>query len=104
MKVIVKEPLKAPVVKEINGELKEFQELVGGYIEEIPITKPLWLYVNEEGNLKNLEPNIILPNAVLVGTVVVFQSNGSNEVDMEERYIEPVMKWLEAIAITEEES
>lgn len=37
MKILVIEPSRNPYVKEINGELEEMQEIVGGLIQEIPI-------------------------------------------------------------------
>lgn len=36
------------------------QELVGGYIEAIPLTEKLSLVCNEEGKMQGLKPNRIL--------------------------------------------
>lgn len=38
--------------------LREMQELVGGYIEIIPLGQGRQMVIDEEGKLKGLEPNI----------------------------------------------
>jgi hypothetical protein len=37
--------------------LDELQQLVGGYIEFVPVNEQGWLVVNEDGKLKNLPEN-----------------------------------------------
>ena len=44
----------------IYGGLVSMQELVGGYIEAIPLTERLSLVCNEEGKIQGLKPNRIL--------------------------------------------
>lgn len=60
IKILVIEPRTAPYVKEIGKELKDFQSIVGGYIETIALTNNAILVCNEEGKIKNLRPNRIL--------------------------------------------
>ena len=59
MKVLIVEPLKAPYVKEIRGDLKSMQTIVGGLIEAIyPFDDPeIALICNDEGKLLGLPYN-----------------------------------------------
>ena len=59
MKILVIEPLKAPYVKEIRGNLKSMQAIVGGLIEAIyPFDDPeIALICNDEGKLMGLPYN-----------------------------------------------
>jgi hypothetical protein len=55
-------------------ELAELQDIVGGLIECIPLTKGRLLVVNEEGLLENLPINTkasLLVGLPIVGTVVI---------------------------------
>lgn len=56
--VLVVEPMKETYTKEICG-LKEMQELVGGYIQIVPLsdTEPVLAVMNEEGKLLDLPYN-----------------------------------------------
>ena len=58
MKVIIVKPFTNPVVKEIKGDLKSMQDIVGGYIEAIyPFDDPVAVICNEEGKLNGLPLN-----------------------------------------------
>ena len=58
MLVLVVEPRKTPVVKDISGDLKQMQKIVDGYIEVIyPFEDKVALVCNEEGKLMSLPPN-----------------------------------------------
>lgn len=59
MKVLIVEPKKAPFVREIEDNLKSYQEIVGGYIQAIyPFDDPeVCLVCNDEGKLQNLPMN-----------------------------------------------
>ena len=58
MKVLVIEPVKAPVVKEIDSSLEAMQKVVGGYIQALfPFDEPVSLVCNEEGKLHGLPLN-----------------------------------------------
>lgn len=60
IKILVIEPNKKPYVKEINNELKAFQSIVDGYIQTIALIKDSILVCNEEGKIRDLQPNRIL--------------------------------------------
>lgn len=63
MLVLIVEPEKAPVAKEISGSLKEMQEIVCGYIQAIyPFEEQVALVCNEEGLIMGLPANRGLRN------------------------------------------
>ena len=61
MRVLVMEPGKEAVDKEIDSSLKSMQEVVGGYIEAIyPFRDPVALVCNSEGKLEHLPLNRVI--------------------------------------------
>lgn len=82
MRVVIKEPLKKPYVKEIEDELKAYRSIVGGYIECIyPFADiPIIMICDEEGKLKGYPPNFQIESEFLgydliVGTVIFLRSD-----------------------------
>lgn len=72
--VIIKEPRKMMEKRELDDlELETMQNIVGGYIEEIaPFENSnLTMIINEEGKIKDLEPNIRLGADYIAGTLVI---------------------------------
>ena len=58
MRVIVVEPKKKPMVRDIDAGLESMQKIVGGPIEAVyPFDGPVALICNEEGKLLNLPLN-----------------------------------------------
>ena len=58
MKILLIEPGKQPVLKEIDGALKSMQEVVGGTIQALyPFEEPVALICNDEGKLLGLPLN-----------------------------------------------
>ncbi len=58
MKVLVIEPGKRPVEKEIGGSLADMQQMVGGHIQVVyPFPEEVALVCNEEGKLQGLPLN-----------------------------------------------
>lgn len=58
MRILLVEPGKRPVLKEIDGSLKSMQEIVGGTIQAIyPFEEPVALICNDEGKLLGLPLN-----------------------------------------------
>ncbi len=62
MLILVVEPGKVPEPRDISGDLKEMQSIVGGYIEAIyPFDEPdVVLVCNEEGKFIDVLPNRVL--------------------------------------------
>ena len=58
MRILLVEPGKTPVLKEIDGSLKSMQEIVGGTIQVLyPFAEPVALVCNDEGKLLGLPLN-----------------------------------------------
>ncbi len=57
MLILVVEPGKVPETRDISGDLKEMQSIVGGYIEAIYPFPGIALVCNEEGWLRGLPGN-----------------------------------------------
>jgi hypothetical protein len=61
LKVLCVEPMRKPVVKEIESGLSSLQHEVGGLIEAVyPFEDPVAIILDEEGKLKNYPYNRIL--------------------------------------------
>lgn len=58
MRILLVEPGKKPVLKDIGGSLKFMQEIVGGPIQALyPFKEPVALICNDEGKLLGLPFN-----------------------------------------------
>lgn len=68
--VIYKEPGRDPVEVTVPNELRQFQSMVGGYIETIPYTKEILILCDEQGKLKMKPANIKLRGDFVVGPIV----------------------------------
>lgn len=69
MKIVVKKVGQKPEIKEIKNELHVLQEIVGGYIECFPIIDNVLCVCDEEGKLKNYQPNFFFNGDIIVGDV-----------------------------------
>ena len=83
MKVIVIEPKEGQIyLHETEGQLHDFQELVGGYIETCaPVElryEGIQMLCDEEGLLKDLDANENLFPFFYVGTVVLVGVSGED--------------------------
>lgn len=58
MKILIVEPEREPRTSEINGTLREMQDVVGGLIQAVyPFEEPVALICNDEGKLLGLPLN-----------------------------------------------
>ena len=76
MLVLVIEPNKTPYMKKIKDSYKDTKEIVGGYIEAIRLREDIVMWLNEEGKLIPLEPNIAMVHDeelvdIVMGNVVI---------------------------------
>ena len=76
MRIVIVEPNKPAYVSDVDGSLKTFQELVGGYIEAITLNSETVLICNEEGKLKGLEPNRRYGVDMICGTFFICGTSG----------------------------
>lgn len=73
-----------PFVETIPNELKEFQDIVDGYIEVVRMSNTTMLICNEEGKIKDFEANrcIIDENGnmvdVICGTFILVGDDGDD--------------------------
>lgn len=97
MKAIVISPTQLPTVVDIDGTYESLRDLIGGYLEALPFTEGSSVYIDEEGKLKGLPPNLIAtslmrsigpglwPDDSICGTMVIVGNNDVNgEYDGEE--------------------
>ena len=71
MRVLIVEPMKPPVVKDISGTLESMQSIVGGLIQAVyPFVEPVVLICNDEGKLMSLPMNRYVPELrdIICGT------------------------------------
>lgn len=79
IRVLVKEPGKAPEEREIENTLEAFQAIVGGHIEALRIDEEIACYIDEDGKMKSLTPNFVVPvysaagYDIVCGTAVFFR-------------------------------
>ena len=69
MRVVIKKVGQEPEIREINGELHEMQNIVGGWIECFNVVDNIVCVCDEEGKLKNYQPNFFFNGDVIVGDV-----------------------------------
>lgn len=83
IKVIIKRPDEMiGHIEEIDYTLKTFQEIVGGYIETVPVLHDVTMIVNEEGKIKRMPRNIILGQDfvdMIVGTLILVGVDDESE-------------------------
>ena len=70
MRVLLKQPGLPEEVIDVPNTLQAMQELVGGYIETITLTRHSCCIVNEDGLYQGLLPNFYLNGNLLVGNAV----------------------------------
>jgi len=61
-KVIVARVGQNPVVEEMEDSLDAMQDIVGGYIERVRLGDTVDMWFNEEGRLKGLPMNRLVPD------------------------------------------
>ena len=83
IKVIIKRPdEKYGHVTHISARLENLQNTVGGYIETITVIKGVILICNEEGKLRDMEPNMWLNGDLIRGTIIICGQNGEDISDI----------------------
>ena len=73
MRILVVEPEKEPYVKDIENELNDMQDIVGGLIEPIyfPDDDKALVFCNEEFLLNGSKPNRMVEGVLVHGTYFV---------------------------------
>lgn len=99
MKVLIVEPKTKPYVKEIESNLKELQQIVGGRIEVLyPFNDKACIICNEEGKIHGLEPNRGLFNSsgdlydIIAGKFIIAGLSDDNFDSLTDEQIEKYSK------------
>jgi uncharacterized protein (DUF736 family) len=96
MTIIIKNVGQQPEVAEIENDLDEMQDIVGGYIETINLGEDIVLVCNEEGKLDNLPFNFPLQGDFIVGNAFFTKANDEGDfVDLNKKDIELIMDFLD---------
>ena len=78
--IAIKEPGKAWEKREVEDTLKTYQDIVGGPIEHFHRSNNgVEYFCNEEGLLRDLEPNVVVCGQTIVGTIFAVRSNEEGE-------------------------
>lgn len=98
IKVLFKSPHSKNITElEIENTLEEMQKLVCGYIEVVPtdIFDKVFMVVNEEGKIYDLEPNFRYYTDTIVGNVIfVSVDNRGNFKSLSKNQIEAIKKYF----------
>lgn len=73
---VIKKPGEGAYVDQIANDLKVFQNLVGGHIETVRITRDILAVINEDGRIIGLPFNHDVAGYDLHGTIVLVSTNG----------------------------
>lgn len=93
MRIIYKDPDKAPEVREVDNTLKALQDCVGGYIETVPLTRDVVIICNEEGRLLGLPPNPVM-GGDFIGPVLLVGVKGDEFTDLTDRQVNTLMRYI----------
>ncbi|GAA0092953.1 hypothetical protein UT300009_29830 [Paraclostridium bifermentans] len=93
MRLVEKKVGELGVVRDLPNTLDTFQEIVGGYIEVFSLTDEIMIVLNEEGKVRELEPNIEIPyrsgyTEVIVGNIAFVSSDGEDFASLTDKHIE----------------
>lgn len=69
-------------IKEVDNTLKAFQEIVGGYIQAVPLATDLAIICNGEGRLQGLPDNCDVAGINFVGTIMAVGVKGDEFADV----------------------
>lgn len=81
IRVIKKDPGKAPVEVQIPNTLEDLQRAVGGYLEAVTYTRSCVILCNEEGRLMGMPYNTVLFGHKFVGPILLVGTKGDEFAD-----------------------
>ena len=94
MRAIYKEPGKEPEIRNIDNELGTLQSLVDGWIEHLTFITGVGLIMNEEGKLRNMEPNFRYGHDMVVGPAIFVGEGGEDFTDITDEQAMRVLEFL----------
>ena len=94
IRIITKKPGEQPVLRWVDNTLEAFQDIVGGYIETVPMDgfSDVLIICNEEGKLQGLQPCCVAGGDIILGPVAVVRAAGEEFASLTEEQI-PVVIW-----------
>ena len=95
MRIYKVEPNKYGYEKDIENCLESLQMEVKGYIETAQVTDSIVAIFDEEGRLKDLEDNLVIPHyGVIKGNVIFVRDNGEGDFEsLTEQDLEVLKNW-----------
>lgn len=85
------------LIVDATNTLESLQALVGGMIEGISVVAGVDGYINEEGKILGMPPNVKIPYDMICGPIVFTRTDDEGEtVSVEDGDLEKVQKWLDA--------
>lgn len=100
MKVVIKKAGQKGKIAEISNTLEALQEVVGGYIECVPIGSDAVIICNEEGKMYQMPENVLYHNDIIVGDIIFCGTDKEEFCDIPQSAIE----YLYECEIIEEEA
>lgn len=97
MRIVVKRPGEPAEARNIPNELDEWQSLVGGYIETVPLTRDLAMVVNEEGKLLRLAPNFTYHGDIIVGPAVFVGVKDDDFIDISRDWEAKILEYYREV-------
>lgn len=96
MRVLVREPNNQPLqLKEIDGTFEDFQEVVGEFIEIVPITDDIVCICNEKGVSQGLGNNFYDDRmGWVVGTCVFAAAKNTEFSSLSEKQIGYISEYI----------
>ena len=82
IRVIIKEPGRAPRSVNVSPSLENLQKHVGGYLEYVRVSKNMVILCNEEGLLQQLPYNCTVGNIPFVGTIILIGTRDGEFCDL----------------------
>jgi hypothetical protein len=103
--IVYKEAGKRPEIREVPIlNLEPMQKMVGGHIEMIyfPVgDKEYDMFLNEEGKLEGLDPNLQFPRDTVVGNIFLCTADDEGQsIGITQEEAEAIVKELEKFHIT----
>ena len=96
MRVLVREPINQPLqLKEIEGTIEDLHELVGEFIEIVPMTNDIVCICNEKGVSQGLGKNFYDDQlGWIVGTCVFTSTKNSEFTSLSDKQIGYIAEYI----------
>lgn len=93
IRVIICRTHRVPYVEWIHNTVRNFQRIVGGYVEMIPKFKDYIILCNEEGRIRKLPRNPAVADDIR-GDCIIVASDGVEFVSLEESHAYKLLEGL----------